>query len=183
MSNNFGFPLFSNFAPKGVPEESFGGALSLGGVLNDILGEIVDAIREAANEDADFEGADRGENSDQPEDELFEDSEHIDLAVDVEHVDGTYIIQTDLPGIPTENVTVEVEDDTVIITAVRHSRCEWTEFVVKERPCSAHYYVEVPLDELIDAQNVQSSLINGVLTVNVPVIESPGPVTVKITTR
>jgi HSP20 family protein len=74
-------------------------------------------------------------------------------------------LTAELPGIPPENVRVELEDDVLTISGEAHQE-EEREGERVERQTS--FYRQVTLPDGIDADQAQASYTNGVLTIRFP---------------
>jgi len=92
--------------------------------------------------------------------------------VDFRETDEAYVIETDLPGVAAEEVTVEVEGPYVVLKGERHTEHEATEKGVKrtERAYGT-FYRRVALPEAAKAEDAEARYVNGVLTVIVPKAE------------
>lgn len=90
------------------------------------------------------------------------------IPVDIREGDGTITVTTDMPGVETEQIDVDVSTDTVRIraedvTAVAH---EEEQFVRRERS-SRQYQRTVRLPARVDPDSAEAAYENGVLTVTV----------------
>ena len=92
--------------------------------------------------------------------------------VDFRETDEAYVIETDLPGLAAEEVTVEVEGPYVVLKGERHTEHEATEKGVKRTERAyGKFYRRVALPEAAKADEAEAKYVNGVLTVTVPKAE------------
>lgn len=91
-----------------------------------------------------------------------------------------FVVHLDLPGIQVETIDLTVEKNVLTISAERRwERSEDLEVVVSERP-QGSFSRQLFLGEGLDADNIEASYENGVLTVSVPVAEQAKPRKVQI---
>jgi len=91
------------------------------------------------------------------------------LALDVEENEERYIVRADLPGVSLEDISVNIHDDLLTISAetASESQDESKRVLVRERRVgkfSRSLRFPVP----VDGDNVEASFENGVLSVAVP---------------
>jgi HSP20 family protein len=87
--------------------------------------------------------------------------------VDIEETDDAWIVKAELPGVQRDNVTVEVRDGDLRITG-KLDEDEQREGTVRQRMRKmGRFEYRTTLPE-VDAERVEASLDNGVLTVRVP---------------
>lgn len=84
--------------------------------------------------------------------------------VEEEETEGAYVVRAELPGIPRENVTVELDVDELRITGKLDE--ERRGRVLSRRTGRFSYRTAVPHD--IDDEAVTADLADGVLTVSIP---------------
>ncbi len=90
-------------------------------------------------------------------------------AMDLVETGEAFVLKADLPGIPEQDVRVEVEDDVLTISGERKSeqREEKAGHVRIERAYGS-FRRAVTLPDGIDASQVKASFENGVLEVRIP---------------
>ncbi|MDE2818158.1 MAG: Hsp20/alpha crystallin family protein [Chloroflexota bacterium] len=98
------------------------------------------------------------------------------LALDVEENEERYIVRADLPGVSLEDISVNIHDDLLTISAetASESQDESKRVLVRERRVgkfSRSLRFPVP----VDGDNVEASFENGVLSVVVPKAEDAKP--------
>ena len=91
-----------------------------------------------------------------------------------------FLVHLDLPGVDPGSIDLTVEKNVLTIAAERRwSRNDDVEMVVSERP-QGSFSRQLFLGEGLDAEHVDASYDNGVLTVTVPVAEQAKPRKVEI---
>jgi HSP20 family protein len=91
-----------------------------------------------------------------------------------------FLVHLDLPGIDPGTIDITVEKNVLTISAERRwNRDDAVEVVVAERP-QGSFSRQLFLGEGLDAEHVDASYDNGVLTVTVPVAEQAKPRKVEI---
>lgn len=92
---------------------------------------------------------------------------------DIIEQEDAYLVRLDLPGIRREDLTVEVQEDRLIISGERQGevREERDQYIRAERYAGRFRRV-LPLPADADADQVRASLRNGVLEVRIP--KAPG---------
>ncbi len=87
-------------------------------------------------------------------------------AVDVSETENAYIFTADLPGMKPEHVTVEVKDQTLIITGERAAPAQTEEgrFHHRERP-TGRFARAFRLSKPVDATDVTATYRDGILSI------------------
>ena len=92
--------------------------------------------------------------------------------LDVRETDAAYVVETDLPGLTAEDITVEVEGPYVVLKGERHGEHEETKEGVKRvERTFGKFYRRLALPEAAKAEAAEARYANGVLTVTVPKAE------------
>lgn len=107
------------------------------------------------------------------------------LAVDISETPTHTILRASLPGFTRENVTVEVEDRVLTISATRASAAESTgndtgETMVRRERYTGTVTRSLVLPETLDAESVSAELKDGVLTLQLAKITPEKPRKVEI---
>ncbi|MFN4259973.1 MAG: Hsp20/alpha crystallin family protein [Gemmataceae bacterium] len=89
--------------------------------------------------------------------------------VDLEETDKSFIVKVDLPGVEPKEVEVTFQDGALILQGEKKLEREESKknYHVTER-FVGKFYRSIPLPSGIDADQIQASSANGVLTVTVP---------------
>ena len=100
--------------------------------------------------------------------------------VDVITREENYTISAFLPGVSTENLNIEIVDDTVTIEGeIVIERNEEDHYLLSERP-SGKFRRVITLPSAVDADKTEAELQNGVLSLLVPKSELARPRKIKI---
>lgn len=93
-----------------------------------------------------------------------------------------FLVHFDVPGVDPESIELTVEKNVLIVSAERTRQWgdEVEEVVVSERPTGS-FSRQLFLGETLDAENIEASCDNGVLTLRIPVAEAAKPRKVEIT--
>jgi HSP20 family protein len=92
-----------------------------------------------------------------------------------------FLVHFDLPGIDPDSIELTVEKNVLTVKAERTwTRAEGDEILVAERP-QGSFTRQLFLGESLDADHIEASYDNGVLTLTVPVAEQAKPRKVSIT--
>ncbi|MBZ5602309.1 MAG: Hsp20/alpha crystallin family protein [Acidobacteriia bacterium] len=93
-------------------------------------------------------------------------------AIDVKLADGYLVVTADLPGLKKEEVKIEVTDKALVLEGERKTeeKEEKTGFRRIERTYGK-FYREIPLPEGAKIDATKAELVNGVLTISLPVPE------------
>ena len=92
-----------------------------------------------------------------------------------------FIVHFDLPGVDPSSIDLTVEKNVLTVRAERKwQKQEDTEVVVNERP-QGTFSRQLFLGEGLDAERIEATYDNGVLTLSIPVAEQAKPRKVEIT--
>jgi HSP20 family protein len=87
--------------------------------------------------------------------------------VDIEEQDNAYVIEAELPGVKKDDVNIELVSNELMITGDIKER-EREGILRKRTRRIGRFEYRVRLPEQVDANNVEASLQDGVLSVRVP---------------
>ncbi len=88
---------------------------------------------------------------------------------DISETDDRYILRMDMPGIPKENVKVELQDGVLSISGDRKSEHEERkENVHRIERSYGHFFRAFPLPNAGSPEDVKAQMRDGVLTIEVP---------------
>jgi HSP20 family protein len=102
------------------------------------------------------------------------------MAMDAYRRGDQFFVHFDLPGVDASSIDLTVEKNVLTVSAERSwSREDGTDVVVSERP-QGRFSRQLFLGEGIDADRIEASYDNGVLTVTIAVAEQAKPRKVEI---
>jgi HSP20 family protein len=87
--------------------------------------------------------------------------------VDIEEQDDAYVLEAELPGVKREELDIELVGNEVAITGELKQK-EHTGVVRRRTRRTGRFDYRVTLPEQVDAEQIDASLDNGVLTVLLP---------------
>lgn len=100
--------------------------------------------------------------------------------MDVRVDENAYVISAFLPGVNSEDLDIQVVNNTVTIKGeIKIERNEGEQYLMTERP-SGRFYRSIELPEDLDSEKAEADLKNGVLTLHVPKSELSRPRKIKI---
>jgi HSP20 family protein len=99
--------------------------------------------------------------------------------VDVEETDDAYVFEVDLPGVRREDVDAEVDASQLRIAGEVRER-ERTGVLRHHARRTGRFEYRSTLPEEVDAERIEASLSDGVLTVRVPKSERSQPRRIEI---
>lgn len=101
-------------------------------------------------------------------------------ALEVKETDGNFVVTAELPGIKTEDVHVEVADETLTIQGERkHEKNEEKQGTYRSERTYGRFYRSILLPEGAKTDQIEAEMNNGILQVKVPV-EKAAPTTRQI---
>ena len=102
---------------------------------------------------------------------------------DVYTKDNSLVVEAHLPNFDEKDVAINVDGNTLVISAERHEKEEdkSKKYVVRES--SSSFYRRIALPDRADADNIQAHLEDGVLRVAVPLTPLPEPKKIPVTTK
>ena len=99
---------------------------------------------------------------------------------DVEETDDAYVTEIELPGIGSDDLSVEVAGRRLTVSGERKEK-ERVGILRRRTRTVGRFHYEVLLPGDVDEENVQASLEAGVLTVRIPKPESQRPRRIPVT--
>jgi len=102
------------------------------------------------------------------------------LGVNVREEEDAYVLSALVPGLKSEDVTIQVLDDVVRIEG--EYKQDETQYLVRELP-DGSFTRTLRLPAAIDANLVEAKIADGVLTLRLPKVASAKPKQIKITSR
>jgi HSP20 family protein len=114
-------------------------------------------------------------------DQTFGDRTHA-MPMDAYRRGDDFFLHVDLPGVDPSSIDVSVQKNVLAVKAERTwRRQEGDEWLVAERPQGV-YSRQVFLGDVLDAERIEASYHDGVLTVRIPVAERAKPRRIEINT-
>jgi HSP20 family protein len=93
--------------------------------------------------------------------------------IEVAYRDGNLVVSAELPGLRDEDITVEIDDDAIIIQGERQVEREQDEGGVRTTELRyGQFYREIPLPDGANPDQARAEFRDGVLQISVPVSES-----------
>jgi HSP20 family protein len=94
-------------------------------------------------------------------------------AVEVAYRDGNFVVSAELPGLTDEDVTVEIDDQAVVIQGERQVEYEENEGgISRTERRYGQFYRAIPLPEGANPDQARAEFKDGMLQISVPVSES-----------
>ena len=102
---------------------------------------------------------------------------------DVYTKDNALVVEAHLPNFEQSDITIQVEDNALIVSAERHEKQEdkSKKYVVRES--SSSFYRRIALPKRADADKIEAHLDEGVLKVQIPLTPLPEPKKIAIATK
>jgi len=101
--------------------------------------------------------------------------------VDIFEDDQALTIIADMPGVPSDNVSIDLQEDILTLTGVPSLSVPDNEEIVVQEFETGKYFRQFTLSEVIDQANIKANLNHGVLHVTLPKIGPAKPRKVQIT--
>jgi HSP20 family protein len=97
------------------------------------------------------------------------------MPMDVYRHDDRFVLVVDLPGVATDSIDIDVDNDMLTIRAERAAPDgEGLDWIMSERYAGS-YMRQLTLGEGVDTENISADYDAGVLTVTIPVAEKAKP--------
>ncbi len=109
------------------------------------------------------------------------------LGINIQEQDDAYILSALVPGHKAEDLNIQVLDDVVRIEGEYKQsspvdKADENDYIVRELP-SGPFTRTLRLPSLIDAEQVEAKIVDGVLTLTLPKAESARPKKISIQSR
>ena len=107
--------------------------------------------------------------------EFFGDRKSGTFNTDIRETDSEYVLEADLPGFNKEDIHVDISEDTLTISAERHSQHEDKEKKGSYIRCERSYGSNERSFSLdgVDTNAIKAAFANGVLTLTMPKRQEP----------
>ncbi|HEX2992987.1 MAG TPA: Hsp20/alpha crystallin family protein [Anaerolineales bacterium] len=102
------------------------------------------------------------------------------LDINIHEEDEAYILSALVPGLKAEDLNIQVLEDVIRIQG--EYRVDENEYLVRELP-SGSFTRTLRLPSVIDAEQVEARIADGVLTLTLPKAESARPRRISIKTK
>jgi len=102
--------------------------------------------------------------------------------VDVYETDKEVVVIADMPGVPKDNIFMNVINNQLTISGCFQADWEEGTKLVRELP-NCNYHRTFRLSDIVDVDNIQAKMADGVLTLNLPKRQPPQPYQVPIETE
>ena len=115
----------------------------------------------------------------QMEREFFGDQRSGSFSTDIRETDTGYVLEADLPGFKKDDIHIDISDNTLTISAERHSEHEEKDKKGDYLRCERSYGSfsrSFGLDG-VDTEGIKAGFDNGVLTLTLPKLVAPQPST------
>jgi len=104
-------------------------------------------------------------------------------AVDIREDNDRYVVKAELPGMKTEDIDVSIDDNTLTISGERKQEEEKKEGdTYRSERYFGRFQRSVTLPARVDANNIEATYKDGVLTVIVPKTEEAKPKQIEVKT-
>jgi len=102
-------------------------------------------------------------------------------AVDIFETEKEITLVADMPGVKADDLTIDLRDNTLTLTADVVPDDDSNEENILKEYQTGRYYRQFTLGELINQENIDAKLNNGVLRLTLPKVEkaTPKKITVK----
>ena len=101
------------------------------------------------------------------------------VPMDAYRLGDEFHVNFDLPGVDPSSIELTVEKNVLTVKAERHWSGEGVETLVCERPYGT-FTRQLFLGDSLDAQHIEASYQNGVLSLRIPVLESAKPRQIRV---
>jgi HSP20 family protein len=96
------------------------------------------------------------------------------MPMDAYRAGDEYVVAFDLPGVHSDSIDLDVEQNVLTVKAERPGPEDGAEYQVAERPRGV-FSRQLFLGEALDAEHIQANYEAGVLTLRIPVAERAKP--------
>ncbi len=105
-------------------------------------------------------------------------------AADISETDEAYLIKADLPEVKKEDVELTVQNGVITLSGERRQESKQdSEKAHRVEKFYGKFTRSFTLPENVDAQKIEATQANGVLTVHLPKTEQPQPKSIRIDVR
>lgn len=102
------------------------------------------------------------------------------LSINIREEDEAYVLSALVPGLKAEDLNIQVLEDVLRIEG--EFKADESSYLLRELPTGS-FTRTLRLPSVIEADNVEAKIADGVLTLTLPKAESARPKRIKITTK
>lgn len=102
---------------------------------------------------------------------------------DVYTKDNDLVVEAHLPNFEQDDITIQVEDNALVVSAERHEKEEDKDKKYVVRESSSSFYRRIALPKRADAEKIEAHLDEGVLKIKIPLTPLPEPKKIAIATK
>jgi len=102
---------------------------------------------------------------------------------DVYTKENELVVEAHLPNFDQKDITIQVEDGALVVSAERHEKEEDKDKKYVVRESSSSFYRRISLPKRADADKINAHLEDGVLKVKVPLTPLPEPKKIAISAK
>lgn len=99
---------------------------------------------------------------------------------DVYTKDNLLMIEAHLPNFEQKDINIQVEDNTLVVSAERHEKEEDKDKKYVVRESSSSFYRRIALPQRANTEKIEASLEDGMLKVAIPLTPLPQPKKISI---
>ena len=110
----------------------------------------------------------------------FEPNRNFRLSVNVQGNDDEFILSALVPGLKAEDVNIQVLEN--VVTIEGEYKENEGEFLMQELP-QGTFRRSLRLPTEVNAEKVEAKIVNGILTVKLPKVETAKPRTIKVAVK
>ncbi len=101
-------------------------------------------------------------------------------AIDIIENDDNFVIKVYMPGVSKENIFLKIEDNVLTVFGkVDLNHVEDERFILREKSYG-HYFRQFDLSDVIDTEEIEAKLENGLLNITLPKHERIKPRVISI---
>lgn len=102
---------------------------------------------------------------------------------DVYTKNNEMVVEAHLPNFEQDDISIQVEDNSLIVSAERHEKEEDKDKKYVVRESASSFYRRIALPERADADSIAAHLDEGVLKITIPLTPLPEPKKIAISTK
>jgi HSP20 family protein len=105
----------------------------------------------------------------------FGSADSVGLPMDVIRHEDALIVRADLPGVAKDQISIDLDNRALTITAERHASYGETDTVLLQERFDGAMRRQLRIPDWVDVENVSAKHADGVLTVRLPIAERAKP--------